>query len=214
LSVKIGILASGEGSNFQAIVDQTRDSPVHFSVVIYNNPAAPVRIRAKNLGVPTVFLDHRQFATREALDQAILEVLDEYDVDLVVMAGWMRLVTSVLVEAYRGRMVNIHPSLLPSFRGIRAVEQALEYGVQITGCSVHFVDLEVDSGPIIAQEAVPILADDTVETLSQRIHEAEHRIYPQVVCWIAEGRVQIEGRRVRILEASQLPQRKADGDSR
>jgi phosphoribosylglycinamide formyltransferase 1 len=203
LSVKIGILASGEGSNFQAIVNQTRDSPVYFSVVIYNNPDAPVCARAKNLGIPTVFLDHRQFATREALDQAILEVLGKYDVDLVVMAGWMRLVTSVLVEAYRGRMVNIHPSLLPSFRGIRAIEQALEYGVPITGCSVHFVDLEVDSGPIIAQEAVPILADDTVETLSQRIHEAEHRIYPQVVRWLAEGRVQIEGRRVRILASIQ-----------
>ena len=207
MSVKIGILASGEGSNFQAIVDQTGDSPVQFAVVIYNNPAAPVRLRAENLGIPTVFLDHRQFATREALDQAILEVLGEYDVDLVVMAGWMRLVTSVLVDAYRGRMVNIHPSLLPSFRGIRAVEQALEYGVQVTGCSVHFVDLEVDSGPIIAQEAVPILADDSVETLSQRIHEAEHRIYPQVVRWLAEGRVQIEGRRVRILEPIQCSER-------
>ncbi len=201
MSVKIGVLASGEGSNFQAIVDQTRDSPVHFAVLVYNNAAANVCVRAKNLGIPTVFLDHRQFATREALDQAILEVLAEYGVELVVMAGWMRLVTSVLVEAYRRRMVNIHPSLLPSFRGIRAVEQALEYGVPITGCSVHFVDLEVDSGPIIAQEAVPILADDTVETLSRRIHEAEYRIYPQVVRWLAEGRVQIEGRRVRILES-------------
>lgn len=201
MSVNIGVLASGEGSNFQAIVDQTRDSPVHFAVVVYNNPAANVCVRAKNLGIPTIFLDHRQFATREDLDQAILRVLGEYSVDLVVMAGWMRLVTSVLVEAYRSRMVNIHPSLLPSFRGIRAVEQALEYGVPITGCSVHFVDLEVDSGPIIAQAAVPILADDTVETLSRRIHEAEHRIYPQVVRWLAEGRVQIEGRRVRILES-------------
>ncbi len=201
MSVKIGVLASGEGSNFQAIVDQMRDSPVHFAVVIYNHPAANVRVRANNLGIPTAFLDHRQFATREALDQAILEVLGEYGVDLVVMAGWMRLVTSVLVEAYRGRMVNIHPSLLPSFRGIRAVEQALAYGVPLTGCSVHFVDLEVDSGPIIAQEAVPIFADDTVETLSQRIHETEHRIYPQVVRWLAEGRVRIEGRRVRILQA-------------
>lgn len=199
MSVKIGVLASGEGSNFQAIVDQTKDSPVHFSVVIYNHAAAHVRVRAENLGIPAVFLDHRQFANREALDQAILEVLGAYGVDLVVMAGWMRLVTSVLVEAYRGRMVNIHPSLLPSFRGIRAVEQALAYGVPLTGCSVHFVDLEVDSGPIIAQEAVPIFADDTVETLSQRIHETEHRIYPQVVRWLAEGRVRIEGRRVRIL---------------
>jgi phosphoribosylglycinamide formyltransferase 1 len=197
--VKIGVLASGQGSNFQAIVDQTRDAPTQFAVVIYNNPEAPVRLRAEKLGIPAIFLDHRQFATREALDQAILEVLDEYEVELLLMAGWMRLVTSVLVDAYHGRMVNIHPSLLPSFRGIRAVEQALEYGVQLTGCSVHFVDLEVDSGPIIAQEAVPILANDTLETLSQRIHEAEHRIYPQVVRWLAEGRVQIEGRRVRIL---------------
>ncbi|MGA7953271.1 MAG: phosphoribosylglycinamide formyltransferase [Gloeobacterales cyanobacterium] len=207
MSVKIGILASGEGSNFQAIVDQTRGSPAQFAVVIYNNPAAPVRLRAENLGIPSFFLDHRQFPTREALDQAILEVLVKYEVDLVVMAGWMRLVTSVLVDAYRSRMVNIHPSLLPSFRGIRAVEQALEYGVQVTGCSVHFVDLEVDSGPIIAQETVPILADDTVETLSQRIHEAEHRIYPQVVRWLVEGRVQIEGRRVRILELMEYSER-------
>lgn len=199
MRVKIGVLASGQGSNFQAIVDQTKDTPAQFAVVVYNNPEAPVRLRAEKLGIPAIFLDHRQFATREALDQAILEVLGEYGVELVLMAGWMRLVTSVLVDAYRGRMVNIHPSLLPSFRGIRAVEQALEYGVQLTGCSVHFVDLEVDSGPIIAQEAVPILANDTLETLSQRIHEAEHRIYPQVVRWLAEGRVQIEGRRVRIL---------------
>jgi phosphoribosylglycinamide formyltransferase 1 len=199
LRVKIGVLASGQGSNFQAIVDQTKDTPAQFAVVVYNNPEAPVRLRAEKLGIPAIFLDHRQFATREALDQAILEVLGEYGVELVLMAGWMRLVTSVLVDAYRGRMVNIHPSLLPSFRGIRAVEQALEYGVQLTGCSVHFVDLEVDSGPIIAQEAVPILTNDTLETLSQRIHEAEHRIYPQVVRWLAEGRVQIEGRRVRIL---------------
>ena len=199
MRVKIGVLASGQGSNFQAIVDQTRDAPTQFAVVIYNTPEAPVRLRAEKLGIPAIFLDHRQFATREALDQAILEVLGEYGVELVLMAGWMRLVTSVLVDAYRGRMVNIHPSLLPSFRGIRAVEQALEYGVQLTGCSVHFVDLEVDSGPIIAQEAVPILANDTLETLSQRIHEAEHRIYPKVVRWLAEGRVQIEGRRVRIL---------------
>jgi phosphoribosylglycinamide formyltransferase 1 len=199
LRVKIGVLASGQGSNFQAIVDQTKDTPAQFAIVVYNNPEAPVRLRAEKLGIPAIFLDHRQFATREALDQAILEVLGEYGVELVLMAGWMRLVTSVLVDAYRGRMVNIHPSLLPSFRGIRAVEQALEYGVQLTGCSVHFVDLEVDSGPIIAQEAVPILANDTLETLSQRIHEAEHRIYPQVVRWLAEGRVQIEGRRVRIL---------------
>jgi phosphoribosylglycinamide formyltransferase 1 len=199
LRVKIGVLASGQGSNFQAIVDQTKHMPAQFAVVVYNNPEAPVRLRAEKLGIPAIFLDHRQFASREALDQAILEVLGEYGVELVLMAGWMRLVTSVLVDAYRGRMVNIHPSLLPSFRGIRAVEQALEYGVQLTGCSVHFVDLEVDSGPIIAQEAVPILANDTLETLSQRIHEAEHRIYPQVVRWLAEGRVQIEGRRVRIL---------------
>ncbi len=199
MRVKIGVLASGQGSNFQAIVDQTKDTPAQFAVVVYNNPKAPVRLRAEKLGIPAIFLDHRQFTTREALDQAILEVLGEYGVELLLMAGWMRLVTSVLVDAYRGRMVNIHPSLLPSFRGIRAVEQALEYGVQLTGCSVHFVDLEVDSGPIIAQEAVPILANDTLETLSQRIHEAEHRIYPQVVRWLTEGRVQIEGRRVRIL---------------
>ncbi|MGQ9837495.1 MAG: phosphoribosylglycinamide formyltransferase [Cyanobacteriota bacterium] len=181
--VLLGILASGNGSNFAAIAQaiQSGELKAQIAVVITNNPTAYVRQRAEQWGIPCVVLNHREYPQRQALDAAIIEVLKHYQVDWVIMAGWMRLVTEVLITAYPGRILNLHPSLLPSFKGLRAVEQALEYGVKITGCTVHVVTLEMDSGPIIAQAAVPILPDDTVASLYQRIQAQEHRLYPQAI---------------------------------
>ncbi|MCS6960180.1 MAG: phosphoribosylglycinamide formyltransferase [Pseudanabaenaceae cyanobacterium SKYGB_i_bin29] len=180
---RLGILASGKGSNFVAIADAIAQGQLEaeIAVLIYNNPDAPVKERCQERGVPSILLNHRQFATREALDERIAQTLAAYQVDLVVMAGWMRIVTNVLIDRFPRRILNIHPSLLPSFPGHRAVAQALEYGVKITGCTVHIVTLEVDRGPILAQAPVPVLPNDTVETLHQRIQQAEHQIYPPTI---------------------------------
>jgi len=188
---RLGILASGSGSNMQAIAEAIHNGQLaaEIAVVIYNEPDAYVKIRAETLNIPMVHIDHRQFkgqfkgdpAPREALDRALINTLKEYQVDLVIMAGWMRIVTQVLLDGFPERILNIHPSLLPSFRGMHAVEQALHYGVKLAGCTVHVVSLEVDSCKIIQQAAVPVLADDTVTTLQQRIQKAEHQIYPVAI---------------------------------
>jgi len=185
--LKLGVLASGSGSNFAAVAEAIEAGTLQaqIQVLIYNNPGAKVVERAEQWQVPAVLLNHREFAEREALDRQIVQVLKDHDVEWVIMAGWMRRVTAVLIEAFRDRILNIHPSLLPSFPGIRAVEQALNHGVKITGCTVHRVELEVDSGPIIQQAAVPVLADDTPETLHDRIQEQEHRIFPQAIALAA-----------------------------
>ncbi|MFN3360637.1 MAG: phosphoribosylglycinamide formyltransferase [Pseudanabaenaceae cyanobacterium] len=180
---QLGILASGKGSNLVAIADAIAAGELNaqIAVVIYNNPDAPVRERCQERGIPHVLLNHREFASRELLDDRLAHTLEQYQVDLVVMAGWMRIVTQVLIDRFPHRILNIHPSLLPSFPGHRAVQQALEYGVKITGCTVHIVTLEVDRGPILAQVPVPVLPGDTVETLHQRIQQAEHKIYPKTI---------------------------------
>ncbi|MEI6428545.1 MAG: phosphoribosylglycinamide formyltransferase [Pseudanabaena sp. ELA607] len=185
--IRLGILASGSGSNMQAIAEAINQGQLaaEIAVVIYNESDAYVKVRAETLQLPTVYLNHRQFKNdatpREALDHALISTLRQYNVDLVVMAGWMRIVTQVLLDGFPERILNIHPSLLPSFRGMHAVEQALNYGVKLAGCTVHVVSLEVDSGQIIQQAAVPVLADDTVTTLQQRIQKAEHQIYPTAI---------------------------------
>lgn len=186
--LRIGVMASGSGSNFEAIAAAIAQGSLDAQLVllIYNNPGAKVLERAHRLGVPSVLLDHRQFESREALDEAIVAALHEAQVDWVVMAGWMRRVTQRLISAFPRRILNIHPSLLPSFPGVRAVEQALAAGVKITGCSVHYVELVVDSGPIVMQAAVPVLSDDTVESLQARIQAQEHRIFPLAIA-IASG---------------------------
>lgn len=180
---RLGILASGSGSNFEAIAHAIESGELNAQivVVVYNNPGAKVTLRAERLGIPARLLDHRTFDSREALDEAITRVFDEYGVNWVVMAGWMRRVTEKLLSAFPQRILNIHPSLLPSFPGIRAVEQALAAGVKIAGCSVHYVELVVDSGPMIAQAAVPVLANDTVATLQARIQVQEHRLFPLAI---------------------------------
>jgi len=184
----LGILASGSGSNMEAIAQALNNQDVtkqeinaQIKVVIYNNPDAKVQERAKKLGIPTVLINHRDYPSREDLDRAIIQTLAEYQVDLVIMAGWMRVVTKVLIDAFGDRILNIHPSLLPSFRGTHAIGQALNYGVKITGCTVHIVSLEVDSGTILEQAAVPVLENDTVTTLQQRIQVQEHSIYPKAI---------------------------------
>jgi phosphoribosylglycinamide formyltransferase 1 len=185
--LKLGVLASGSGSNFEAIAQAIADHQLHaqIQVLIYNNPQAKVVARAAHWGVPTVLLNHREFSSREALDQAIVYTLQQHGVEWVIMAGWMRVVTQVLVDAFPDRLLNIHPSLLPSFPGIRAIEQALAAGVKITGCTVHYVRLEVDSGPILMQAAVPVLPDDTSETLHQRVQIQEHRIFAAAIALAA-----------------------------
>jgi len=178
--IKLGVLASGSGTNFEAVAKAITNQSLNaqIQVLIYNNPEAKVTQKAENFQIPAVLLNHRKFASREDLDKKIVEVLQEKEVDLVVMAGWMRVVTPVLIDAYPNKLVNIHPSLLPSFRGIKAITQALDAGVKITGCTVHLVVPEVDAGPVLIQAAVPILAQDTEETLHQRIQVQEHLILP------------------------------------
>lgn len=181
--LKLGIMASGNGSNFEAVASAIAQGQLNaqIQVLIYNNPEAKVAARAANWAVPVVLLNHRDFQHREDFDRQIVQTLRQYEVEWVVMAGWMRLVTPVLIDAFPDQIINIHPSLLPSFRGVRGVEQALDAGVKITGCTVHIVSLEVDSGPILLQAAVPVLPEDTPETLHARIQVQEHRILPPAI---------------------------------
>jgi phosphoribosylglycinamide formyltransferase-1 len=188
--LKLGIMASGSGSNFEAVAEAIASQQLNaeIQVLIYNNPGIKAVARAERWGVPTVLLNHRNYKRREDLDTAIVEVFRQYKVEWVVMAGWMRLVTPVLINGFPDRIINIHPSLLPSFKGVRAVEQAIEAGVKIAGCTVHLVRLEVDSGPILLQAAVPVLPDDTPETLHARIQVQEHQILPQAIALVQRGR--------------------------
>ncbi|MGF1536335.1 MAG: phosphoribosylglycinamide formyltransferase [Elainellaceae cyanobacterium] len=186
--LRLGVMASGGGSNFEAIAQAIDRKQINaqIALVIYNNPDAGVAARAAQRQIPAVLLSHRR-RTREALDREIIAVLRQHQVTWVIMAGWMRCVTNELIQAFPNRILNIHPSLLPSFPGLKAVEQALEAGVKITGCSVHHVVLAVDSGPIVAQAAVPVLPGDTAETLHQRIHQQEHLIYPRAIAIAASS---------------------------
>jgi phosphoribosylglycinamide formyltransferase-1 len=185
--LKLGIMASGNGSNFEAVAEAIASQQLNAQIqaLIYNNPGIKAVARAEHWGVPAVLLNHRDYKRREDLDTAIVEVLRQYEVDWVIMAGWMRVVTPVLIDAFPDRIINIHPSLLPSFKGVRAVEQAIEAGVKIAGCTVHLVRPEIDSGPILLQAAVPVLPDDTSETLHARIQVQEHRILPQAIALAA-----------------------------
>ncbi|MEI6444739.1 MAG: phosphoribosylglycinamide formyltransferase [Nostocales cyanobacterium ELA583] len=187
--LKLGIMASGNGSNFEVIAQAIADGKINaqIQVLIYNNPGAKAAVRAKNWGVKSVLLNHRDYKNREKFDSQVVQILQQYDVEFVIMAGWMRLVTQVLIDAFPNRMINIHPSLLPSFKGVQAVEQALVAKVKITGCTVHLVSLEVDSGEILIQAAVPVLPDDTSETLHARIQVQEHRILPMAISLLTKG---------------------------
>lgn len=205
-SLRLGVLASGRGSNLQSILDaiERGELAARVAVVISNKKEAQVLERAARYQVPALFLDPSHHRSREEYDLAVLQQLNEHEVELVVLAGYMRLVTRTLIEPYRDRIINIHPSLLPAFPGIRAHRQALEYGVRVSGCTLHFVDEEMDHGPIIAQAAVPVLEGDTEEQLSERILAEEHRLLPQVLQLYAEGKLKVEGRKVHIREGASL----------
>lgn len=187
--MRVVILISGRGSNMQALLEA--QLPVEFACVISNRADAPGLATAAHHGVPSVVLNHRDYDGREAFDAALAAEIDRHNPDLVILAGFMRVLSDGFVRRYLGRMINIHPALLPSFPGLDTHARALAAGVKLHGCTVHFVTPEVDSGPIIAQAAVPVLADDTPEILSARVLRQEHRLFPQAVRWFAEGRVQL-----------------------
>jgi phosphoribosylglycinamide formyltransferase-1 len=199
--VKVGVLASGSGTNLQALIEAaTRGElgPAHIVVVGANVPGCGAMERATKASIPTFLRSHKDFATREDFDRALLDELRRHGVGLVVLAGFMRILTPTLLDAFPHRVVNIHPALLPSFPGVHAQKQAFDYGVRFSGCSVHFVDAGTDTGPIIAQAVVPVLDGDDEEALRLRILAEEHRIYPAVIRAIAEGRVSVDGRRVHL----------------
>lgn len=194
----LGVLLSGSGTNLQALIDAIASGRLRatIAVVISNLPDAPGLERARRHGLTSVVIQHQQAPSRAEYDAQLVEVLRAHGTTLVVLAGFMRLVSPVLLAAFPDRVLNVHPALLPSFPGLHAERQALAHGARFTGVTVHFVDEETDHGPILAQAAVPILPDDTEETLHARIQRQEHRLYPYAIQLIAEGRVQIEGRRV------------------
>ena len=201
-TLRVAVLASGRGSNLQAIIDAMEAGTVQAKIVavISNKKDAPALERAHRQGLSTLFVDPKPYAnrpdSREAYDLALLDVLRRHNVELVLLAGYMKIVTTVLVEAFTNRMMNIHPSLLPSFPGLDVQKKAIEWGCKLAGCTVHFVTEGVDEGPIILQAAVPILDNDTSDTLAARILDQEHKIYPRAVQLFAEGRLRVEGRRV------------------
>ncbi|MCA9470876.1 MAG: phosphoribosylglycinamide formyltransferase [Nitrospirales bacterium] len=204
--VVLGVLISGRGSNLQSIIDAIEAGTLdaRIAVVVSNKADAFGLQRAQKHGIKSLFVDPRPFKgqanPREAYDRALLDVLKAHGVELVILAGYMKIVSPVLIDAYEGQMMNIHPSLLPAFPGLHAQKQALDWGTKVSGCTVHVVTEGMDEGPIVLQAAVPIEEDDTEETLAARILEQEHRIYPKAIQLFAEGRVRIEGRRTRISE--------------
>ncbi len=205
--LRVAVLASGRGSNLQAIIDAIETGQVQAQIVavLSNKKEAVALERARKHGLTDIFVDPKPFAgrpdSREAYDRALLENLQQHDVELVLLAGYMKIVTAVLVHAYANRMMNIHPSLLPSFPGLDVQKKAIDWGCKLAGCTVHFVTEGVDEGPIIIQAAVPILDADTSETLAARILLQEHKIYPRAVQLFAEGRLHVDSRRVVIDEA-------------
>jgi phosphoribosylglycinamide formyltransferase-1 len=203
--LRVGVMASGRGSNLQAIIDACEGGglPAVVAVVVSDNAGAFALERAREHGIPAVHIHPPYYGTKEEYESRIVLEMREYGVDLICLAGYMRLVGGVLLDSFPGRIMNIHPALLPSFKGLHGQRQALDYGVKISGCTVHFVDGGMDTGPIILQAAVPVLDEDSEEDLSARILEQEHIIYPRAVRLFAEGRLRIEGRKVHISEGGQ-----------
>lgn len=198
--IKIGVLISGSGTNLQALIDHSERGELDAEVVcVISNKADAFGLeRARKHGIAALHLDHRSFSGREEYDTALVKILQESGVELVVLAGFMRIVTPVLLDAFKNRVMNIHPALLPAFPGLDAQKQAVDYGVKVSGCTVHFVDAGTDTGPIILQAVVPVSDRDTAGTLSERIHYEEHKLYPAAIQLFAEGRLKVEGRRVLI----------------
>jgi len=197
-TLRLGILASGRGSNLQSIMDAAAAGKIgaEVVVVISDNKDAFALERARRAGIPARYVGFGYYASKDDYERAILDILRQNKVDLVCLAGYMRLVGRVILDAYSNRIMNIHPALLPSFPGLHAQKQAWEYGVKYSGCTVHFVDEGMDTGPIIIQAVVPVYDDDTPDTLATRILEQEHKIYPEAIRLYAEGRLKIQGRKV------------------
>lgn len=193
---KIAVLVSGNGSNLQALIDATHNGKLDANIVVVlsNKESAFALERAKGANIPTVCLPHKAFPTREAFDARVVAELRQRDVEWVVFAGFMRLITNVLLDAYPNRILNLHPSLLPAFPGTNAIEQALAYGVKVTGCTVHLVSAEMDAGPIVDQSVVVVKSSDTVDSLAQRIHETEHELLVRSVQAAVSGRLRVETR--------------------
>ena len=204
--IGIGVLVSGSGSNLQSIIDNIESERLDAEIrmVISNNPEAFALERCCKHRVPAAVIDHREFQTREDFDRCVIAKLRASDVELVVMAGFMRILSSEFFRAFPRRIMNIHPALLPSFPGVHVQKKAIEYGAKFSGCTVHFADEGVDTGPIIIQSVVPVYDDDTADTLAARILKEEHRIYPQAIQYYAEGRIEIEGRTVHIRNGRRL----------
>jgi phosphoribosylglycinamide formyltransferase 1 len=205
--IPIGVLVSGSGSNLQSLIDHInqRELDADIKIVLTNNPNALAIERCRKHRITVVVLDHHMFDSREHFDRRMVEVLNGAGVELVVMAGFMRILSGVFFKAFPMRIMNIHPALLPAFPGTHVQKKALDYGVKFSGCTVHFADEGVDSGPIIIQAVVPVLDDDVEESLAARILIEEHRVYPLAIQYYAEGRIEINGRRVRIRNLSQQP---------
>ena len=190
--LKIGVLLSGSGTNLQAIIDEcAKGLPVEIVLVVSSNPDAYGITRAENAGLPVLVMQREQYVNPREADGIIAATLVEADAQYVVMAGYMRKVTDVLLDAYPNRIVNLHPALLPSFKGADGIQEAFDAGVKVTGITVHFADGNYDCGPIIAQRAIEVREDDTLDSLEARIHEVEHELYPRVIGWIAEGKVEV-----------------------
>lgn len=201
--LRLGVLASGGGTNLQSLIEQCQAEQIDAEIVLVlsNNPTSGALQRAEKAGLKHCCINHRDFTDRQSFDQAVVAALIAAKVELVVLAGFMRIISEVFLAAFPQRIINIHPSLLPSFPGLHVQQKALDYGARFSGCTVHFVDVGVDTGPIIAQAVVPILAGDSEESLSARILQQEHKLYPHAIQLIAEGRVSIEGRLVQITDA-------------
>ncbi len=202
--LRLGVLISGRGSNLQALIDACGrpDFPARIALVISNRPEAPGLARAEAAGIPTLVVDHRDFPDRETFEDALHAALKDADVDLVCLAGFMRILNPDFVNRWRDRLINIHPSLLPAYRGLKTHERVIADGVRFTGATVHFVRPEMDDGPIIIQAVVPVRPGDTPDELAARVLAYEHRIYVEAVRLIAQGRVRVSGGRVRIADVS------------
>ena len=206
MSCNVVVLISGSGSNLQALIDSVArgENPARIAAVISNRADAYGLQRAKQAGIATELLDHKQFDGREAFDAALIQAIDAHQPDLVVLAGFMRILTPGFVQHYAGRLLNIHPSLLPRHKGLHTHQRALEAGDSEHGCSVHFVTEELDGGPLVVQAVLPVMADDTAESLASRVHQQEHQIYPLAVRWFAEGRLRL-GAQGAMLDGEPLP---------
>lgn len=200
------VLISGSGSNLQALIDSVAHdgNPARIAAVICNRAGAYGLERAKQAGIATELLDHKQFDGREAFDAALIQAIDAHQPELVVLAGFMRILTPGFVQHYAGRLLNIHPSLLPKHKGLHTHQRAIEAGDSEHGCSVHFVTEELDGGPLVVQAVLPVMADDTAESLAHRVHQQEHQIYPLAVRWFAEGRLRL-GAQGAMLDGQPLP---------